>query len=125
MFCQSVVNNEKGLTNVLVKIVISSVLAAEKVRQTRVSQLHKGKSTDNVCDKPERPPLKSLPGVVVELLKNPPFLFTTLGGICDFFIGSGIATFLPKYLLNNFHVSSSQAGIYSGVYFDHFLIRIH
>ena len=87
---------------------------AEKVRQTRVSQLHKGKSAENVYGKPERPPLKSLPGVVMTLLKNPPFLFTTMGGVCDFFIGSGVATFLPKFLQNNFHVSSSQAGIYSG-----------
>ena len=90
-------------------------VAAEHVRQTRVSQLHKGtNSTEDMYGKPERPPLKSLPGVVLALLKNPPFLFTTLGGVFDFFIGSGMVTFLPKFLQNNYHVSSSQAGIYSG-----------
>ena len=96
------------------RIITDSVSAAEMVRKSRVSQQHKGESSRAVYVEPHRPPVKTLPKAVFELLKNPPFFFTTLAGSCDFFVGSGVSTFMPKFIQNNFHVSSSQAGIYSG-----------
>ena len=94
-------------------VYILSTVDADEVRKNRVSQQHKGGAAD-VCSKPERPPLKSLPKVIFALLKNPPFLFTTLAGTCDFFLGNGFAPFTAKFIQNHFHVSSSQAALYSG-----------
>lgn len=91
--------------------------AAKKVRETRVSQQHKGKS-----NRPEdsathgRLPIKMFPKVTWSLLRNAPFVFVMITGGTEGILTSGFATFAPKYIQNKFHVSSGTAALLTGKY---------
>lgn len=91
--------------------------AAKKVRETRVSQQHKGKS-----DRPEdnathgRLPIKMFPKVTWSLLRNAPFVLVMITGGTEGILTSGFATFAPKYIQNKFHVSSGTAALLTGEY---------
>lgn len=62
----------------------------------------------------KRLPIKMFPKVTWALIKNPPFLFTMLAGATEGILTSGFATFVPKYIQNQFGVSSGAAALYTG-----------
>ena len=64
---------------------------------------------------PSRPEVTSLPRVFLSLIKNPPFLFTTLAGITEAMLLSGLSGFGAKYIQNNFQVSAGTAGLQTGI----------
>ena len=88
--------------------------AAKTIRETRISQLHNGNRTKQEVKPPTRPEVKHVPSVLLSLVKNPPFLFTTLAGITEAFGISGLSTFTAKFVENAFNVSAGRAGILSG-----------
>ena len=58
--------------------------------------------------------IKEYPHYAYRILKNPTFLFVTLGIAAGAFIVSGTITFLPKYLEVQFSISSSLASYIIG-----------
>ena len=88
--------------------------AAKEVRESRVSQLHKGQGTRTDVVEPGRPELKTVHKVLWALIQNPPFLFTTLAGITESMFITGLSVFGAKYLQNAFRISSSQSGVLMG-----------
>jgi hypothetical protein len=96
-----------------------SFLGAKDVRESRISQLHKGTSKNTEAVEPSRPRLKTVHKVLWALVQNPPFLFTTLAGITESMFITGLSVFGAKYLQNAFRISSSQSGFLLGTfYFD-------
>ncbi|KAL4218293.1 Solute carrier organic anion transporter [Mactra antiquata] len=88
---------------------------AKKIRESRVSQMHNGNS-DESCGHgtSKRLPVKMFPKVVWALLRNPPFVFVMLAGASEGILTSGFATFVPKFIQNQFGVSSGTAAFYTG-----------
>lgn len=90
---------------------------AKHVRETRVSEMH---GDDGTMPTPlssegrKLRDLKYLPRQVLQLLKTPPFLFITLAGATEGMITSGFATFLPKFIQNQFGVSAGWAAMLTG-----------
>ena len=62
----------------------------------------------------KRLPIKMFPKVTLALIKNAPFVFTMLAGATEGILTSGFATFVPKYIQNQFGVSSASAAFYTG-----------
>lgn len=90
--------------------------SAKKVRESRVSQMHKA-DTDSSCGHGtnKRLPIRMFPKVTWSLVQNPPFLFTMLAGASEGILTSGFATFVPKFIQNQFSVSSGTAALYTGM----------
>ncbi|XP_045209332.2 solute carrier organic anion transporter family member 4A1-like isoform X2 [Mercenaria mercenaria] len=87
---------------------------SKAVRETRESQMHKGTGTKTGVVEPSRPELKTVHKVLWALLRNPPFLFTTLAGITESMFITGWSVFGAKYLQNAFRISSATSGLFSG-----------
>lgn len=84
------------------------------IRESRESQLHKGTPRKVKYVDPARPALKTVHQVYITLLRNPPFLFTTLAGIMEAMYISGLSVFSAKYVQNAFRLSSGRAGVLTG-----------
>ena len=88
--------------------------AAENVRKTRQSEMHKGNETKLSSVSADRLPIRQFPTVILALLRNPPFLFTVLAGASEGILTSGFATFVPKFIQNHFGVTAARAALYTG-----------
>ena len=54
--------------------------------------------------------------VVSRLLHNPCFMFVTFAMTMEGMFLAGVATFLPKYVANEYGIKASSASIYAGRY---------
>lgn len=89
---------------------------AKKIRQSRISQMHKGDAdTSHGHGTAKHLPIKMFPKVTWSLIRNPAFVFTMLAGAAEGILTSGFATFVPKYIQNQFSVSSGMAALYTGI----------
>ncbi|XP_053383119.1 solute carrier organic anion transporter family member 4C1-like isoform X2 [Mercenaria mercenaria] len=91
--------------------------SAKHVRETRVSEMHgdDGTMISSVSSEGRKlRDLKFLPKQILQLLKTPPFLFITLAGATEGMITSGFATFMPKFIQNQFGVSAGWAAMLTG-----------
>ena len=58
---------------------------------------------------------KSLWPATKSLLMNKTFMFITLSTTAESLATGGFSTFLPKFIENQFHVTSSNASLYAGL----------
>ena len=57
--------------------------------------------------------------------KNPVLVFTALGSVMEGFVTAGFATFLPKYMQNQFTLTPGSAAVMTGKSYNRLcLIRI-
>lgn len=82
---------------------------ASEIKVSKVSQAHAGIKMDMIQVSP-----KQLPAALSLLLKNPVFVLLSLAGASDGIATTGVATFIPKLLQNQFQLSPSSAAIYLG-----------
>ena len=59
--------------------------------------------------------LKSVWPSIKHLLKNKSFIFLTLATSCESLATGGFATFLPKFVETQFHLTASQSALYTGI----------
>ena len=57
---------------------------------------------------------KDLVDAIVVLITNPTFIFVSLAGASEGFLMTGLATFLPKMVQNQFNLTASAAAMYVG-----------
>ncbi|XP_035824567.1 solute carrier organic anion transporter family member 4C1 [Aplysia californica] len=91
---------------------------SKEVRRKRISQAHQGQPSAAASTSVPLPTkLKELRAVwiVFTLLRNPCFVFITLGMTVEGMFLSGIAAFLPKFVENEYGISASRAAIVSGL----------
>ena len=93
------------------------ISAAKRVRETRESQMHGDDGTmpkSVSAVKRSCSDLKDLPTAIFQLMKIPPFLFITFAGATEGLITSGFATFMPKFIQNQFGVTAGWASMLTG-----------
>ena len=87
------------------------------MRETRVSQTHgdDGSMAVAISSKTRKlSDLRYLPSAIYQLLKVPPFMFITFAGATEGMITSGFATFMPKFIQNQFGVTAGWASMLTG-----------
>ncbi|XP_048780929.2 solute carrier organic anion transporter family member 4C1-like isoform X3 [Ostrea edulis] len=87
---------------------------AQHVRETRVTETHTDNTSEQVVKELGKS-VKDMPRSFWLLVKNPAFLFITLAGTFEGFSTSGMATFLPKLIQNQFGTSAAWAAILGGL----------
>lgn len=95
----------------------SELPSAKLVRETRVSEMHADDGSIPVlvsAHSRKFSDLKYLPAGILQLLKTPPFLFVTFAGATEGVIISGFATFMPKFIQNQFGVTAGWASMMTG-----------
>ncbi|XP_052249531.1 solute carrier organic anion transporter family member 4C1-like [Dreissena polymorpha] len=90
---------------------------AKLIRETRISEMHGDDGTLPVAvtsNSRKLSDLRHLPGEILQLLKNPPFLCSTLAVATEGMIASGLSTFMPKFIQNQFGVTAGWAAMLTG-----------
>lgn len=94
---------------------ISLFPGAKAVRESRVSEAHE----DGSEEKTRRPgfgtSLKDAPMVFWIIIKNPTFLLATLAACTEGIVVSGFATFVPKFIQNQYGQTASFAAVLTGM----------
>ncbi|KAM4808250.1 solute carrier organic anion transporter family member 4C1 [Rhinophrynus dorsalis] len=85
-----------------------------KIQCERISQAHNNGSESIVEDKNLGKSFKDFPLALLLMLKNPVLITLTLASCFDAFITTGFATFLPKFIENQFSLTSSFSAILGG-----------
>ncbi|XP_074058510.1 solute carrier organic anion transporter family member 4C1-like [Macrotis lagotis] len=85
------------------------------VRAGKVSQAHQDENITKFEDEEFGKSFKDFPASLLILLKNPAFMFLVLSTTTEALITTGFATFLPKYIENQFGKSSSYAATLGGI----------
>ncbi len=49
------------------------------------------------------------------MVRNPVFVFCTLGGVTEGIVTAGFATFLPKFVQNQFTLTPGSAALITGI----------
>ncbi|KAL3892413.1 hypothetical protein ACJMK2_004623 [Sinanodonta woodiana] len=89
--------------------------SAKSIRDTRVSQTYKDdRRLQNIIEN-ETISIRDLPSSLYRLLRNPTYVCITLAGAAEGIITSGTATFLPKFIQNQYSLSSGYAAILTGI----------
>ncbi|KAL4218075.1 spermatogenesis [Mactra antiquata] len=89
---------------------------AKIVRETRVSQAHKGNTeTSGRSDSESSLQIKNVHKILWILLSNPTFVFVMFAGACEGIVIAGFGTFFSKFVQNKFGVSPGAAALYAGV----------
>ncbi|XP_074063007.1 solute carrier organic anion transporter family member 4C1-like [Macrotis lagotis] len=81
----------------------------------KISQAHQKESGSQMSDKNFGKSIKDFPAALQDLLRNPVFLCLALSTTTEALITTGFATFLPKFIENQFGLSSSFAATLGGV----------
>lgn len=87
--------------------------AARYVSATRRSQAHTS-SSHTAARVGEKGSLTDLLRVLYTLLMNPVFCFMTLSMLMEGLVIAGSATFLPKFIENEYKISASLAAMLTG-----------
>ncbi|XP_036603815.1 solute carrier organic anion transporter family member 4C1-like [Trichosurus vulpecula] len=85
------------------------------VRAGKVSQVHQDDNITKFQDEEFGKSFKDFPASLLILLKNPAFMCLVLSTTTEALITTGFATFLPKYIENQFGKSSSYAATLGGI----------
>ncbi|KAM9095276.1 solute carrier organic anion transporter family member 4C1-like isoform X1 [Sarcophilus harrisii] len=85
------------------------------VRAGKVSQAHQDENISRFQDEEFGKTFKDFPASLLILLKNPAFMCLVLSTTTEALITTGFATFLPKYIENQFGKSSSYAATLGGI----------
>ena len=97
--------------------VLFTISAARHIRETRESQMHGDDGSMPIAVSSEKrslSDLRHLPMALLRLLKIPPFMFITFAGATEGLITSGFATFMPKFIQNQFGVTAGWASMLTG-----------
>ncbi|XP_019635190.1 PREDICTED: solute carrier organic anion transporter family member 4C1-like [Branchiostoma belcheri] len=84
-----------------------------KVRREKTSDVH-ANTESKTLDSNFGKSIRDFPVAVRSLAKNPTFIFITLAGISEGLALNGFATFLPKFVENQFGQTASQAAFLVG-----------
>ncbi len=87
---------------------------AQVVRRERVSQAHCDGSEEIANKEGFGTTIKDLPMSLKLLLKNPVYMMLNMAGVSEGIATSGFATFLPKFIQNQFGQSPGYAAILAG-----------
>ena len=87
---------------------------AKKIRESRESEAHQGHKPVELQDPDQGATLKELPAMLCSLLCNPSFMFVSLASANEGILLSGISTFLPKFIENQFSQTASWASMLAG-----------
>ncbi|CAE1324228.1 SLCO4A [Acanthosepion pharaonis] len=87
---------------------------AKKIRETRENEAHQGHKPVELQDPHQGATLKELPSMCFSLLRNPSFIFVSLASANEGILLSGISTFLPKFIENQFSQTASWASMLAG-----------
>ncbi|KAK3598165.1 hypothetical protein CHS0354_008840 [Potamilus streckersoni] len=87
---------------------------AKTVRETRVSEMHGDDGTYVSSLAGHSRSLRNLPIALLQIIRIPPFLPIALAGASEGIITSGFATFMPKYIQNQFGVTAGWASMLTG-----------
>ncbi|KAG8456343.1 hypothetical protein GDO86_002213 [Hymenochirus boettgeri] len=105
-------NNPKGY------LVVYSLLAimqgTEQIQSERISQAHNNGGESIVELKNLGKSFKDFPMSLLLMVKNPVLISLTLASCSDGFITTGFATFLPKFIENQFSLTSSFSAVLGG-----------
>lgn len=92
----------------------ASVFAGAKgIKNDRVSEAHNSSGTADV-NSGSFGRLKDLPGAARVLICNPTFVLLSLAGATEGVLLTGFATFMPKFLENQFNMTASRAALIMG-----------
>ncbi|XP_043834592.1 solute carrier organic anion transporter family member 4C1-like [Dromiciops gliroides] len=86
-----------------------------EIQAGKISQAHQNESTTQITDKNFGKSIKDFPAALQILLRNPVFMCLALSTATEALISTGFATFLPKFIENQFGLSSSFAATLGGV----------
>ncbi|OCT98558.1 solute carrier organic anion transporter family member 4C1-like [Xenopus laevis] len=86
----------------------------ERIQSERISQAHNNGSESIVESKNLGKSCKDFPLALLLLVKNPVLITLTFASCFDAFITTGFAAFLPKFIENQFSLTSSFAAILGG-----------
>lgn len=87
---------------------------AKKIRETRENEAHQGHKPVELQDPHQGATLKELPSMCFSLLRNPSFIFVSFASANEGILLSGISTFLPKFIENQFSQTASWASMLAG-----------
>ena len=91
------------------------MVGSKAIRETRVTQAHSSSSQTVVeGENFTGTSLKDFPTACKCLLKNPTFMCLALLGVPEGILSSGLASFAPKYIENQFAQTSSWAALITG-----------
>ena len=83
---------------------------------TETLQMKKKELKDTVVsDKKLNHDIKSLWPATKTLLKNKTFVFICLAGATESFASAGFSTFISKFIETQFHFTSSNSALYTGI----------
>ncbi|XP_053330553.1 solute carrier organic anion transporter family member 4C1 [Spea bombifrons] len=85
-----------------------------EIQSQRISQAHNNGSESIVEEKNLGKSFKDFPMALMLMLKNPVLLSLTFASCSDALITTGFATFLPKFIENQFSLTSSFSAILGG-----------
>ncbi|XP_038614720.1 solute carrier organic anion transporter family member 4C1 [Tachyglossus aculeatus] len=85
------------------------------IQAAKVSQTHQDRSVTMVTDENFGESFKDFPMALLILLKNPVFVSLVISTTTEALITTGFATFLPKFIENQFGKSSSTAATLGGL----------
>ncbi|CAH1774950.1 unnamed protein product [Owenia fusiformis] len=88
---------------------------AKNARAERYSQAHADGSEAIVSKKGFGTSIKDLPLSTKFIVMNPTFMCITLAGCSEGLLTSGFATFMPKFIQNQFSQSAGMAALYGGL----------
>ncbi|CAH1772290.1 unnamed protein product [Owenia fusiformis] len=87
---------------------------AAAIRASRQSESH-GASSHTKSDVGFGVPLKQVPKTFIELMRNPPYVSSIFVDVFNSVLVAGFSAFGPKLMKNQFHLSSSMAGMVFGL----------
>ena len=88
---------------------------AKEVRKTRVSQAYTGNTDQTEVTNPNSSvSIRDLPKALKIIMTNPVFLLVSLAGIVEAGAISGLSVFIPKFMQNQFGVTTSTGSILAG-----------
>ncbi|KAM6225329.1 solute carrier organic anion transporter family member 4C1-like [Rhynchocyon petersi] len=85
-----------------------------KIQAGKISQAHQNKSSSKEVDKNFGKSFKDFPAALKNLMRNTVFMCLVLSTTSEALVTTGFATFLPKFIENQFGLSSSFAATLGG-----------
>lgn len=99
-----------------ISTILISLPGTERRRRNNVSQVHDHGTQHKADQQNFGIGIRDLPAALMLLLKNPPFICQCLISGSEGFMISGLSTFLPKFIANQFSQQPSWAAILTGKY---------
>ncbi|KAK3598170.1 hypothetical protein CHS0354_008845 [Potamilus streckersoni] len=88
---------------------------SKSIRDNRVSLAYKDDGKSRAGSENGAISILEFPAALYRLLRNPTYICFTIGGAAEGIINSGMATFLPKFIQNQYNLAASSAAILTGL----------